>query len=134
LRLQATYADYTLVARTVPLKAAALDAELWDAARRAFTLANSKRLAVRAVALTLDHLIEKEAQLDLWGGTVVEQDGEPPAALQHAIDHIHSRYGAGALRRGTPLTGGRAPRTHYQTTTTLPKVALPSSTRCASAS
>ena len=134
LRLQATYADYTLVARTVPLKAAALDMELWEAARRAFTLANSKRLAVRAVALTLDHLMEKEAQLDLWGGNAAEQDDEPPATLQHAIDHIHSRYGAGVLRRGTPLAAGRGPRTRHQTTTTLPKVALPSRTRCASAS
>ena len=43
-----------------------LDAELWDAARRAFGLANTKRLAVRAVALTLDRLMEAEAQLDLW--------------------------------------------------------------------
>jgi hypothetical protein len=108
--------------------------ELWEAARRAFTLANSQRLAVRAVALTLDHLMEKEAQLDLWGGNAAEQDDEPPATLQHAIDHIHSRYGAGVLRRGTPLAAGHGPRTRHQTTTTLPKVALPSRTRCASAS
>ena len=56
-------------ARAVPLRAAVLDAELWDAARRAFVLANTKRLAVRAVALTLDRLMEAEAQLELWGGT-----------------------------------------------------------------
>ena len=45
-----------------------LDAELWDAARRAFSLANTKRLAVRSVSLTLDRLMETEAQLDLWEG------------------------------------------------------------------
>jgi DNA polymerase IV len=127
LRLHATYADYTSVARAVPLKAAMLDAELGDAARRALALANTKRLAVRSLALSLDHLAEKEAQLDLWDAqrdSEAEGQSRSPAALQHAIDHIHSRYGAGALRRGS----------RYQTTTTLPKVALPSRTRWASAS
>jgi DNA polymerase-4 len=140
LRLQATYADYTIVDRTVPLKAAALDADLWGAARRAFSLANGKRLAVRAVALTLDHLLENEAQLDLWGGTACPEHDEgaergPESAdeLQHAIDRFHARYGAGALRLGTPLAG-RLPRYRHQTTTTLPNVVLPSRTRCASAS
>src|SRR3954469_20443475 len=153
LRLQATYADYTTVTRSLPLSAAVLDAELWDAARRAFAMANTKRLAVRSLALTLDQLVEKEAQLDLWRGMrgsseAGKSDGEDersgvyvpasplprcPATLQHAIDHIHARYGAGALRQGEPLTG-RRPALRHQTTTTLPKVALPSSTRCASAS
>ena len=41
LRVEATYADYTAGARAVSLRAAMLDAELWDAARRAFVLANS---------------------------------------------------------------------------------------------
>jgi hypothetical protein len=98
LRLEATYADYTSVARTVPLRAAVLDAELWDAARRAFALANTKRLAVRSVALTLDRLMETEAQLELWGGS-----GELPrhtAALQRAVDRIHSRYGMRGVTRG----------------------------------
>jgi DNA polymerase IV len=139
LCVKATYADYTTVVRAVPLRAALLDAELWDAARRAFTLANTKRLAIRAVALTLDRLMETEAQLELWegqrggyplaGGWADRQqkhtDAESlsvsdcpaaslpccPAVLQHAMDHIHSRYGAGALRRGTPLTGHRSPLT-----------------------
>jgi DNA polymerase-4 len=126
LRLEAIYTDYTAVAHTIPLSAAVLDAELWDAARRAFGLANSKRLAVRSVALTLDRLMETEAQLELWWGgqadsrTGGQMDGRTdgltnseeltdrppvrPSALQHAVDRIHSRYGAGALRRGGPLT------------------------------
>ena len=45
LRVSLTYADHTDAARAVPLHAAALDAELWDAARRAFTRANARRLA-----------------------------------------------------------------------------------------
>ena len=111
LRVEATYADYTAGARAVPLRAAVLDAELWDAARRAFVLANTRRLAVRAVALTLDRLMQAGAQLDLWEGS--------GAAGQHTIDRIRARYGAGAL---------------HHSTTIFPKVAFPSMTRCASAS
>jgi DNA polymerase IV len=124
LRLEATYADYTTIARGVPLRAAVLDAELWDAARRAFALANTKRLALRAVALTLDRLVETEGQLELWGGGQADgrTDGQNTSYLQHALDRIHSRYGARGIVRG------------HQTTTILPKVALPSRTRWASAS
>ena len=188
LRLEATYADYTMANRTVPLKAAVLDGDLWEAARHAFGLANTKRLAFRCLALTLDQLVEKDAQLELWGGTAVGRyDGNeeypslghyeagekideselydtapslhsgqavPPyrrTALQHAVDCIHSRYGAKALRQGSPLShrsrpahqDPAAPSLHsgqavppyrrtadsHQTTTTLPKVAFPSSTR-----
>jgi DNA polymerase-4 len=149
LRLEATYADYTATARVVSLSAAVLDAELWDAARRAFALANTKRLSVRAVALTLDRLMETEAQLELWtggradgrsdgqtDGNINDESGRPtdrPIALQHAMDGIRARYGTGALRGG-PLTSHFSPLTSHHSTTIFPKVALPSSTRCASAS
>ena len=133
LRLEATYADYTATARAVPLSAAVLDAELWDAARCAFALANTKRLAVRSVALMLDRLMETEAQLELWAGGQEDRRSGGPTALQHAMDGIRARYGAGALRGG-PLTAHRSPLTPHQTTTIFPKVALPSRTRCASAS
>ena len=142
LRLAATYSDYTTTSRAVPLSAAVLDAELWEAARRALALATSKRLAVRSVALTLDRLTEAEAQLELWGGQrgsgdagkPQHTDDEPSHALQHAVDRIHARYGASALVRGGPLTAHRSPLTLHQTTTIFPNVALPSRTRCASAS
>jgi hypothetical protein len=77
LRVEAVYADHTDVARAVPLRAAMLDVELWEAARRAFTLANAKRLAVRSMALTLDRIVEAEAQLELWGigGMAERRDG-----------------------------------------------------------
>jgi hypothetical protein len=143
LRLELTYADYTTTARAVPLSVAVLDSELWAAARSAFALANTKRLAVRSVGLTLDRLLEPEAQLELWAGKAVSGDAGKqqhndeeftqaahlPAylptrlpALQHALDSIHSRYGSRGIVRG------------HQTTTIFPKVALPSRTRCASAS
>ena len=127
LRLEATYADYTATARAVSLPAAVLDAELWDAARRAFALANTKRLAVRSVSLTLDRLMETEAQLELWRGPFPASPlPRPTAALQHALDHIRTRYGSRAVHGG--------PLTSHHTTTIFPKVALPSRTRCASAS
>ncbi len=132
LRLEATYADYTATAQAVSLPAAVLDAELWDAARRAFALANTKRLAVRSVSLTLDRLMETEAQLELWeGGTAVRRYGGG-SALQHALDRIHSHYGAQAVVRGGPPKNPTA--VPHQVTTIFPKVALPSRTRCASAS
>jgi DNA polymerase-4 len=99
LRVEATYNDYTSVARTVALRAATLDAELWDGARRGFTQANARRLAVRAVSLTLDHLEIGETQLDLWDAADHADRGEKK--LQHAIDRIHTRYGARALLPGT---------------------------------
>jgi len=156
LRLVATYADHTAVARAVPLRAVALDVELWEAARRAFTLANAKRLAVRSVALTLDRIVESEAQLDLWqdGGTTERRndgttDGAEStrfecvptshrsdvpsyrrsAALQPAIDRIRARWGTRGLMRGTGLSSAA-----HQAITCLPNVSLPSMARCASAS
>jgi hypothetical protein len=157
LRVDTTYADYTTGSRTVSLRTAALDAELWEAAQRAFVLANSKRLAVRAVALTLGRLLEEEEQLELWeggravgryGGTAVAED-LTHIALQNAVDRVRARYGAGAVRGGQLASHRPLPAAHenptalppyrrtaslHQATTIFPKVALPSMTRCASAS
>ena len=66
LRVEAIYADHTSVARAVPLHTAALDVEIGEAARRAFGLANAKRLAVRMVVMTVDRLEEANLQLELW--------------------------------------------------------------------
>ena len=138
LRVSLSYADHTDAARAVALHAAALDAELWDAARRAFTLANARRLAIRGVALTLDRLEEAEAQLELWdreaaaargageraggrAGEPVEAGAESPPerdpraaargpALQDAIDRIRGRWGTRGVVRGAglALSGSRA--------------------------
>jgi DNA polymerase-4 len=120
LRVEASYADHTSAARAVPLAAAVLDVELWNAARRAFTLANTRRLAVREVVVTLERLEEADAQLDLWetvrryGGMAVGDQGNSPtalppyrpAALQNAIDRIHTRYGLRSIARGVSAARG----------------------------
>ena len=123
LRIQLTYGDHTSVGRAVPLAAAALDIELWDAARRAFALANTKRLAVRAVAVMLDRLEEAKIQMELWGDCEVQRRGgagtrlrvggqrggnstdtsittEQTAPLQSALDRIRTRYGGRAINPG----------------------------------
>ena len=66
LRLDLAYADYSTSRRLVTLPGAALDVALLDAARRAFTLANTKRIAVRTVALAAEQLAEMEVQMELW--------------------------------------------------------------------
>ena len=127
LCLELTYADYTTAVRRLQLRATMLDTELWEVAQRAFALALSKRLAIRTVALRLDQLGVPEEQLELW----IEE--RRPPALQHAVDHIHSRYGSGALTLGRSFSP-RSRAQHHHATTILPNVALPSRTRCASAS
>jgi DNA polymerase IV len=124
LRVALGYADHTDAARAVTLKAAALDIELWEAARRAFALANAKRLAVRCVSLTLDQIEEAETQIDLWDeGELADQEALAAAAqpapphrpsippLQSAVDRIRTRYGTGAIGRAVTALPGRAHRT-----------------------
>ncbi len=77
------YVDYASAARGLPVREAALDVELWDASRRALSLALSRRLAVRRVAVSVDRLIEANLQLDLW------QPERPRARLlQAAVDRV----------------------------------------------
>ncbi len=82
LALAVDYVDHMGTTRSVPLREAALDVELWEAARRALALALARRTAVRHVTVTVDRLVEADLQLDLW---------DPPVAprlvrLQQALD------------------------------------------------
>lgn len=60
------YTDYTTAKRSVPLALAALDGELWDAARRGLALARQRTVAVRALAVVVDRFLEADLQLELW--------------------------------------------------------------------
>jgi len=89
------YADAASAARAVAVREAALDVELWDAARRALVMAQTRRTAVRQVAVTVDRLVEANLQLDLWTPTV-----SPRAVrLQEAIDVIPRRAAVMGGRR-----------------------------------
>jgi DNA polymerase IV len=132
LRLEIGYADHTESARTVPLSPSPLDTDLWDAARRAFSLTNAKRIAVRGVTLSMEKVEETSGQLELWAlreepsgavchpersegaegryGPLRSAQGDKPAvtrrpasALQRALDRIHTRYGVRGVTRGIQL-------------------------------
>jgi DNA polymerase IV len=111
LVLELHYTDYQLGRRSLPLRPALLDIELWDAARRAFTLANSRPVAVRAVTMTVDRLLEAELQLELFDvmSRPTKREPEKAQSLQKAIDTITTRWG----KRGV-LRGGRGERREPQ--------------------
>ncbi len=68
LTVHIAYTDYTTAKRSVTGIPAALDAALWETARRAFGLANQRTVAVRAVGVTVDRFLEADCQLELWHG------------------------------------------------------------------
>jgi DNA polymerase-4 len=103
LTIAVEYADYTLDRRGVSLPAAALDVELWEAAKQALTLAMGRRVTVRTVAVSVDRLMER-VQLDLFceAGGRREEAGDRLHKLQETMDHIHRRWGTRAVTVGSP--------------------------------
>jgi DNA polymerase-4 len=99
------YTDYTPGRRSLRLQPAMLDVELWDAARRAFTLANTRPVAIRTVTVTADQIVEEEGQLDLFWSDSLAKVKAPvrqtvQGGLQAAIDRITTRWGGKGLGRG----------------------------------
>ncbi len=87
LTVQVEYADYKSSEQSLPLAAHSLDADLWEAARRALDAAMDRRIAVRTVTVTADRLVEANAQIDLWDAS--DRPAEQRKALQRAVDRIH---------------------------------------------
>ncbi|MBK6780892.1 MAG: hypothetical protein IPG75_15235 [Gemmatimonadetes bacterium] len=103
-----------------PCPLAALDLELWDAARRAFHLARERTVALRAVGVTVDRFLEADLQMELGFEPREAESGkretdEPPsrpqlelreagngraAELQAAMDRIRGRWGTKGVRVG----------------------------------
>ena len=127
LTVHLAYTDYATARRSVPLPLAALDLELWDAARRAFTLARERTVALRAVGITVDRFLEADLQLELGfepretgngkretdepqsrpqlelreAGSGKRETGNGRAAeLQAAMDRIRGRWGTKGVRVG----------------------------------
>ena len=97
LRLLITYADWMETARTMTVPSLQLDSDLRAAARAAFAAAVTRTVAVRAVGLVVDGLVEAGVQLELWAdGPAVRRSG----GQQQAIDRITTRWGAVGIRRG----------------------------------
>ncbi len=105
LSVTVTWSDYKDASRGVPLAPAMLDVELWNAARRAFTLACVRPVSVRMLGVRVDRLTESDVQLDLWrdreeveGVEKVERvEVEKTRSLQRAVDRIHRRWGERSL-------------------------------------
>jgi len=102
------YTDFKLARRGLALSPALLDVELWDAARRAFTLANDRPVAIRTVTITADRIVEEEGQLDLFWSDLLAKAKVPvrqtaQGGLQAAIDRITTRWGSKGLVRGMNL-------------------------------
>ncbi len=70
LTLHLAYTDYATVKRSVPLPLSALDAELLLAANQALTLALTRTVALRAIGVTADRVLEANLQLELWEESV----------------------------------------------------------------
>lgn len=119
LTVAVEYADYEHDRRAVSVPAAALDIELWEAAKRALTLAMARRVTLRTVTVSVDRLMA-QVQLDLFSesggrrqeaGTRMSAPASPllpPAShdrlhkLQESVDHIHRRWGTRAVTVGSP--------------------------------
>jgi DNA polymerase-4 len=110
LTVKLAYTDYATARCAVPLALAALDVELWDAARRAFALARERTVALRAIGVTVDRFLEADLQLELWEGSSGDrapaqvaimprapETGDHRRSLQSAIDRIRARWGARAI-------------------------------------
>lgn len=80
------YSDHAGARRAVPIAEAALDVELWSAARQALAPLLTRRVAVRRLAVTVDRLLEANLQLELFTA--------PPsraASVQRAVDAVAAR-------------------------------------------
>jgi DNA polymerase-4 len=133
LTVSLAYADYATARQSLPLvmETGTLDVELWDAARRAFTQANRRTVALRAVGVKVDRFLEADVQMELWGN----REGSGREALQRALDQVRVVNGVNAVngKRSTGVVTARSPFTVHQVKTTFPNVSSRSMTMCASA-
>jgi DNA polymerase-4 len=111
LTLHLAYTDYATAKRGVPLSLAALDMELWDAAKRAFALANQRTVALRAIGVSVDRFLEADLQLELWGEVPRTEDRELQYRGPRTEDRVHHMEGerpALAENVGSSVLGPRS--------------------------
>lgn len=125
LTVQVEYSDYRSSEKSLPLGAYSLDADLWDAARRALDTALDRRTTVRTLTVTAGRIVEANVQIDLW--EVLDQPAEERKELQRAVDRIHALSG----ERGSKSWRRRPPA--HQTRTIFPTESFRSIMVCAAA-
>ncbi|MFN2315181.1 MAG: hypothetical protein ABR551_13455 [Gemmatimonadales bacterium] len=103
LTVAVDYSDHTATTRAAPLTEAALDVELWSAARLAMAQALTRRVAVRTVAVTVDRLIEANLQLELFTAPLARA-----VMVQRAVDAVKGY--SGLRDRERPAGGKREKR------------------------
>jgi DNA polymerase-4 len=86
LAVTAEYSDHEAASHTVGVTEAALDVELWSAARLGLDRALRRRVAVRTVTVAVDRLVTANLQLELWSAPPAR-----PAVLQQAVDAVAAR-------------------------------------------
>ena len=117
LTLHLAYTDYHTARRSLPIPISALDAELYQVARKALLL-EPRTVALRAVGIVVDRFLEANTQLEFdWeagnslsraqresgpgtgnGRRHPERSEGRQQAMQSAIDRIQSRWGKRGLR------------------------------------
>ena len=79
LTVHLAYTDYATAKRHVLVRPGALDCDLWEAARRAFALAQTRTVAVRALGVVVDRFLEAQCQMDLFDGEAAVGGGRGAA-------------------------------------------------------
>ncbi|HWA57995.1 MAG TPA: hypothetical protein VG692_12120 [Gemmatimonadales bacterium] len=107
LTLHLAYTDYMTAKRSVPLLSTALDADLLQAASQALALALTRTVALRAIGVTLERLMEEEMQLELWGEVARSAFRVPrgdPMTNRSPYSEVHAaQHGTGNAERGTSI-------------------------------
>lgn len=103
------FTDYVSLSRHAALPASALDRDIEQTARRLLDRLLARRIAVRSMTVTVDHLATAGTQLDLWDAPATTQERPPsvlsadPARIQDVLDRITGRWGRTSVRRGATL-------------------------------
>ena len=103
------YTDYTTAKRHLLVTPGALDHDLWLAARRAFLLARTRTVALRAVGVVVDRFLEEDGQLELFAAPGRRDATSPrrhvasaatPSAEPSAHDNLATRRLGDSAPRG----------------------------------
>jgi DNA polymerase-4 len=99
------YDDFSLVSRSRTIKRTNRDLDLFAAAGILFNRLFTRRVKIRLVGITLEHLQSGVTECDLWDLLLPESHRRFP----ETIDRVRRRFGFQALVRARSLVPGRRP-------------------------